>query len=256
MVAAATRVGFAIGDWPRPRGFRLAFDCRFVWEGAMSDAPTIPDESPSAAAPPPRVRPYAHAPRLPEDAPIALETIVRGSWFELEVGPGRGRFLLERALAAPEAAIVGFEIRRKWATLVDERLAKRGLRDRARCFAEDARDVVPRLSNTGQVRRVFLHFPDPWWKKRHEKRLVMGEHFLREVARLLEPGGELFLQTDVPFRAEQYTDAGLGHDAFEPAGDAAGSAVLAANPYGARSDREVRAAVDGLPVTRMRFRKR
>lgn len=204
----------------------------------------------------PKPYPYDHAPRMPETGPIDLRTIVAGSWIELEVGPGRGRFLLERAVAAPEAAIVGMEIRRKWATIVDERLAKRGLGSRARCFAEDARLVLPRIANSGGVKRVFLHFPDPWWKKRHEKRLVMGDLFLNEVARLLEVGGELYIQTDVPFRADQYASAGLGYDAFEPAGDEPGSALLALNPYGARSDREGRADVDGLPVTRIRFRKK
>jgi tRNA (guanine-N7-)-methyltransferase len=204
----------------------------------------------------PKPRPYDHAPRMAAEGPIDLTTIVKGAWLELEVGPGRGRFLLERAVAAPEAAIVGMEIRRKWATIVDERLAKRQLGARARCFAEDARQVLPRIANTGGVKRVFLHFPDPWWKKRHEKRLVMGELFLREVARLLEVGGELYIQTDVPFRADQYANAGLGYEAFEPAGDEPGSAILALNPYGARSDREARADVDGLPVTRMRFHKK
>ncbi len=204
----------------------------------------------------PKPYPYDHAPRMLETGPIDLHTIVAGSWIELEVGPGRGRFLLERAVAAPEAAIVGMEIRRKWATIVDERLAKRGLGSRARCFAEDARLVLPRIANSGEVKRVFLHFPDPWWKKRHEKRLVMGDLFLNEVARLLEVGGELYIQTDVPFRADQYASAGLGYDAFEPAGDEPGSALLALNPYGARSDREGRADVDGLPVTRIRFRKK
>ena len=227
----------------------------------MSDAtpPTPPatDAAPAAERPAtPKPRPYAHAPRLPLEGPIDLREVVQGAWLEVEVGPGRGRFLLERAVAAPEAAVVGLEIRRKWATIVDERLGKRGLHARARCFAEDAREVLPRLVNAGQVKRVFLHFPDPWWKKRHEKRLVMGELFLREVARLLEPGGELYIQTDVPFRADQYAGAGLGHDAFEPAGDEPGSAILEKNPYGARSDREARADVDGLPVTRMRFRKK
>ena len=209
-----------------------------------------------ADEPTPKPRPYSHAPRLSADGPIDLRAIVEGAWLELEVGPGRGRFLLERAVAAPEAALVGLEIRRKWATIVDERLGKRMLNARARCFAEDARDVFPRITNSGGVRRVFLHFPDPWWKKRHEKRLVMGELFLTEVARLLEPGGELYMQTDVPFRADQYEHAGLGYNAFEPAGDDAGSAILALNPYGARSDREARADTDGLPVTRMRFRKK
>ena len=59
--------------------------------------------------------------------------------FELEIGPGRGGFILDRLAARPDVAIVGLEIRRKWASIVDERLARRGLASRGRVFAEDAR---------------------------------------------------------------------------------------------------------------------
>src|SRR5215470_8479649 len=142
------------------------------------------------------MKPYEDAPRLPEgDGPVDARTLVTGSWLELEIGPGRGGFLFERAVAAPSAALIGLEMRRKWAAIVDLRLAKAGLAKRARVFAEDARFALPRLGPSGAFKRAFLHFPDPWWKKRHQKRLVMGDAFVVEIARLLEPGGELFVQT-------------------------------------------------------------
>ena len=102
----------------------------------------------------------------------------------------------------------------------------------------------------------YLHFPDPWWKKRHTKRLVMGDVFLAEVARLLVPSGELFVQTDVEERAELYERVVSAHEAFAPAGDVAGTTRVAENPYGARSPREHRAIADGLPVHRMMWRRR
>jgi tRNA (guanine-N7-)-methyltransferase len=198
-------------------------------------------------------RPYEDAPRLPDGERIDLRALVEGEWVELEIGPGRGWFLVERAEAEPRAGLLGLEIRRKWAAIVDGRLAKRGLAARARVFAEDARHALPRMAPDACVRRVFLHFPDPWWKKRHQKRLVMGDTFLDEVARLLEPGGELFVQTDVEERAVQYEER-IGQDArFVPAGDAPGSARMADHPYVARSPRERRAIADGLPVHRTRW---
>lgn len=200
--------------------------------------------------------PYAHAPRLPEGDEVDLRSLGTGSWIELEIGPGpKAGFLVERAQAAPEALLVGLEIRRKWATVGDERLAKIGARARARVFCEDARFALPRLRPDASVRRVFLHFPDPWWKKRHQKRLVMGDAFLEQIARLLEPGGELFIQTDVGERAELYANMVAAHAAFVPAGDVEGSPTLAESPYGARSPREHRAIADGLPVYRMRWRR-
>jgi tRNA (guanine-N7-)-methyltransferase len=202
----------------------------------------------------PPKRLYEDAPRLPEGEPLDLRSVVAGDWVEVEVGPGRGWFLVERAAAEPRAALVGLEIRRKWAFLVDERLRKRGLAGRARVFAEDARHALPRVRE-GSVRRVFVHFPDPWWKKRHAKRLVVRDDFVRHVASILEPGGELFVQTDVAERADAYEGAVTLEDRLVAHGDTPGSPRLDDNPYVARSPRERRAIADGLPVYRMGWRR-
>ena len=195
-------------------------------------------------------------PRIPDDAFVSILSLVRGREVELEVGGGRGGFALERLEAAPEHALLGFEIKKKWAFLVDEKLGKLGLWERARVFGQDANQVLPRLGPEGALARAFLHFPDPWWKKRHEKRLVLGDPFLRELGRLLRPGGELFVQTDVEERADQYRQFVADFGApFVPAGDAVGSPDLAENPYGARSPREHRALADGLPIWRLRWRR-
>jgi tRNA (guanine-N7-)-methyltransferase len=199
--------------------------------------------------------PYEDAPRLPEGDRIDVRTLVEGAWIEVEIGPGRGWFLVERADAEPRAGLLGLEIRRKWAAVVDARLAKRGLASRARVLAEDARFALPRLGPDGSVRRVFVHFPDPWWKKRHQKRLVVRGGLLDELARLLEPGGELFVQTDVEERAEGYEQLVALDARFVPDGDAGGSPRLVDHPYVARSPRERRAIADGLPVHRMRWRR-
>ena len=201
-------------------------------------------------------RPYDDAPRLPEADRIEVGSLAQGDWTEVELGPGRGLFLVERVDAEPRAALVGLEIRRKWAAIVDARLAARGFGARARVFAEDARFALPRLGPDGSVRRFFVHFPDPWWKKRHAKRLLVQGGFLGEVARLLEPDGELFVQTDVDERAQGYEELVSLDPRFLPAGDAPGSPRLAENPYVARSPRERRAIADGLPVNRLRWRRR
>ncbi len=201
-------------------------------------------------------RPYADAPRLPAGDRVDAKALVSGSHYELEIGPGRGGFLFERAEAAPDAALVGVEVRRKWAQIVDQRLAKRGLARRVRVFAEDAKDALRRLDPDAIFARVFVHFPDPWWKKRHEKRILIDAPLLDEIARLLASGGELFVQTDVAERAEQYNALVTADARFAPSGDSEGDARVADNPYGARSPRERRAIQDGLPVHRLRYRRR
>lgn len=200
--------------------------------------------------------PYAHAPRFP-DGEVTLDQLIAGEGpFEIEIGSGRGGFLFERSDARPDVRIVGLEIRLKWAALVDQRLAKQGKAPRARALNADAKEALSRLGPDGSVSVVYLHFPDPWWKKRHTKRLVMGPGLLDSVARLLRPGGELFVQTDVEERAVEYEAQISAHPAFETAGDAEGSPHLAENPYGARSPREHHAIADGLPIHRLRYRKR
>lgn len=195
---------------------------------------------------------YHDAPRLPE-GPIEPRELVKGEGsVELEIGPGRGHFLVDRLEAHPEVRLIGLEIRRKWATLVDRRLERRGLSPRGRVFAEDARDAVSRFSS-GSVGRIFIHFPDPWWKKRHQKRRVLTAALLDELCRVVEPGGELFVQTDVIERGEEYERLVEAHPGFEPF---AGAARVEENPYGARSPREKRVIADGLPVVRLRYRRR
>jgi tRNA (guanine-N7-)-methyltransferase len=196
--------------------------------------------------------PYADAPRLPEGDPLELGQIVLpGCPVELEIGPGRGGFLFERLAAAPEACMIGLEIRRKWATIVDNKLKAAGLGSRGRVFFEDARVALPRFP-AESLSRVYVHFPDPWWKKRHEKRLVVSSTLLPNVARALVSGGELFVQTDVEDRAREYEEA---ISAFDGLVAVPGGPRLAENPFQARSPREHRAIKDGLPIHRLLYRK-
>lgn len=215
-----------------------------------------------------RVDFYAHCPRLPVDGPIDPRRVffppkeLSGARdpeedlslpVELEIGPGRGWFTIERLELDPLVRVVGVEVRRKWATIVDERLKKRGLGHRGRVFAEDIKLVLPRFE-TGSVSIAYLHFPDPWWKKRHEKRLVLGDNLLSELSRVLVVGGELFIQTDVFERADQYEAVVSQCPAFEPWEGA--SPRVWDHPFGARSPRERKAIESGLPVVRMRYRNR
>lgn len=193
--------------------------------------------------------------RYLELAPTAPEGVIEvaklwadaeGADWELEIGFGRGMFLLERAQAAPTSRVLGIEIKRKWAYLVSQRAERMGLSN-VRVFGADARDVLGRLSPDGCLARMFMHFPDPWWKKRHAKRRLRGPSLFDPAARLLRPGGELFVQTDVEDRAATLLEDLRAHGAFTiPT-----SGYVADNPYSARSNREKRAIADGLPVYRI-----
>jgi len=192
---------------------------------------------------------------MPEDGRVDVTKLLEGPCkrIEIEVGPGRGGFMMDRLSAREDVGIVGLEVKRKWVTIVNERLGRGGLAKRGHVFAEDARLALPRLEPDRAVDAFFFHFPDPWWKKRHQKRLVLEPNLLDEVARLLRPSGELFVQTDVEERAALYETEIDAHAAFAKAGDTSGSARLAENPYQGRSHRERRAIDDAIPIYRLRY---
>lgn len=209
-----------------------------------------------------RIDPYAHCPRLPEEGPIDPRRVFLPAEHEtqsfsdepveLEIGPGRGWFTIERLAVSEQIRVVGVEVRRKWATIVDERLKKRQLAQRGRVFADDIRLVLPRFVERS-VSIAYLHFPDPWWKKRHEKRLVLSTELLGELSRVLVVGGELLIQTDVFERADEYERVVSAHPAFEPF---FAEPRVDDHPHQARSPRERKAMENGLPIARLRYRNR
>jgi len=195
---------------------------------------------------------YDHAPRLPEGENVDPRLLLGAAPVELEIGPGTGAFLLGKLDAEPDLRILGFEIRKKWTVRINERIERRGALARARVFAEDAREALPRLLSAS-VSRVYVHFPDPWWKKRHQKRLLLQPPLLDQLARVLSEGGELFVQTDVADRADYYEQLLREHPDFEAMD---GGRIPADPQFGARSSRERRALEDGLPIVRLRFARR
>jgi tRNA (guanine-N7-)-methyltransferase len=213
----------------------------------MSTPPIEPDDAavtdPVVAA---RLRYQREAPRAPEGGFDLFELFASNAEIEMEIGFGRGLFLVQRAQAAKDSYLLGIEIKKKLVYRVEQRRRKLGL-DRVRVMAGDVRSVLPEVRPDAALARVFVNFPDPWWKKRHEKRRLLAEPLLDQIARLLRPGGELFVQTDVEERAEQCLQQLREHAAF----DLPGGGKVEHNPYVARSNREQRAIEDGLPVYRL-----
>lgn len=246
--AFAPEVGVCLT--PFDGGGRLAYAAP-----AMSPQPPPDARKPNPPRGPrlPTARAYQEAaPRLPEGGLDLLEIFPGCPEIEIEIGFGRGQFLLQRRESAPTAGLLGIEIRAKHAYLVADKCARLKLPN-VRILGGDARLVLPQLGPEGCVARVVMCFPDPWWKARHAERRLMDEPLLNAIARMLKPGGELFVQTDVEERAAQFLDAISACSAFERATE---SGYIDENPYGARSNRESRAIEDGLPIYRLLFKKR
>ena len=141
------------------------------------------------------------APELRLDPDRAVETI---DWLEIfgepgpveiEVGIGKGRFLLAAAEARPGVLHLGVEYANKYLRIAESRALKRGL-ENIRFVRVDARELVHRSIPTGSVSAYYVFYPDPWPKKRHQKRRFLQRETANHLARTLEAGGMLHVATD------------------------------------------------------------
>jgi tRNA (guanine-N7-)-methyltransferase len=147
--------------------------------------------------------------------PIRLDGLFeRAGPLELEIGSGKGAFLVLAAAIFPEVNFVGVEVAAPFARSTADRLLRRGLSN-ARVVRADARSLVGDRLAPSSVAAVHLYFPDPWPKKRHHKRRLFDAGFLDGVARVLEPHGRLCLATDHDEYYEIMRALGDAHPALE-----------------------------------------
>lgn len=115
--------------------------------------------------------------------------------IEIEIGIGKGRFLIDAAERRSETNFVGVEWAMKYLRLAHNRSVRKGL-ENVRFVRADAREFVEFFVPSASVQAYHIYFPDPWPKKRHHKRRLFNESFLREIERTLVSGGQLWLATD------------------------------------------------------------
>lgn len=120
----------------------------------------------------------------------------RNAPLEVEVGTGKGLFIAGAADVCPDHDFLGIELARTYARFAAAKIASRELPN-ARIANADALRIFHELLPSDTVCAVHVYFPDPWWKKRHHKRRVMTEAFVRDVQRVLAPAGQLHFWTDV-----------------------------------------------------------
>lgn len=131
---------------------------------------------------------------LAADLPRLLSLAAQAPRVELEVGSGSGTFLAAYAAARRDTLLIGTEIKlercRKAARKLKAAGADNGVILRAR-----AEELLARLAPES-LAAVHVYFPDPWPKRRHRRRRLLRRGVLDEMARLLRPGGCLYLVTD------------------------------------------------------------
>jgi tRNA (guanine-N7-)-methyltransferase len=134
-----------------------------------------------------------------EELPKPLDTAAlfdRAAPLEIEVGSGKGLFLINASGENPHRNFLGCEIARKYARFAAARLA-RAERSNAIVLHGDAKQLFHDLLPDSCAAAVHVYFPDPWWKKRHMRRRLMNGPFLMDLERTLEPGGIFHFWSDV-----------------------------------------------------------
>ncbi len=143
-----------------------------------------------------------HLPRLRLD-PASLQDCLLPDIFDvqvdevrLEIGFGGGEHLAHQALAYPDIGFIGCEpfingVSNLIDSVVSQKLAN------VRLYDDDACDILDGLPDA-TISCIYLLFPDPWPKKRHNKRRFVSRKNITRFSRVLKPGGTFIFASDIP----------------------------------------------------------
>lgn len=202
-----------------------------------------------------RVRVHQHVnPHSPyyrqEPQPIDLVAIFADPTkpLLLDIGCARGRFLLKMAAERPEWNYLGVEIREP---LVDEanRLAREAnlanlnyVFCNAMLFIDKLIAEIP----NDLLKKVTIQFPDPWFKRKHSKRRMVNEEMVDCLGKKLAADGNVFVQTDIEFLADEMFELFRADDRFT-------EIATHENPFTVKTEREKAVEDKQLPVYRAIF---
>ncbi len=174
----------------------------------------------------------------------ALERLIPGTGpWELELGFGKGRFLLARAEAHPEQRFLGIEIAHEYFALAARRLARRRLTNAALLHGE-ALYLLSAILPRRFAAAVHVYFPDPWPKSRHQKRRLFSPATVDLVLGAVAPAGRLWFATD-------FLDYGEEVAALLASYPGARALRRSEWPDGPRTNYEAKYVREGRPILRL-----
>ncbi len=115
--------------------------------------------------------------------------------FELEIGSGKGTFLVQQSNLQPDTNFLGIEWTGEFYRYAADRL-RRNQCSNVRMLHDDAVQFITHRLPDGICNIVHLYFSDPWPKARHHKRRVVQDESLKQFHRILKTGGLLHIVTD------------------------------------------------------------
>ncbi len=116
--------------------------------------------------------------------------------LEIEIGAGKGEFIIERAASRPEQDFLAVELSATVSRVLAVRCGRAAL-ENLRVAKMDARALVNVLLADASVAAYHVYFPDPWPKGRHVKHRLFTPQFASGLYRTLAAGGTIYIATDV-----------------------------------------------------------
>ena len=171
--------------------------------------------------------------------------------LHLDIGCGRGQFLLTLAQQQPTWNYLGLEIRQPLVVQANERREEFGLTNLHYLFCNvstSLRSILASLPQ-GSLQRVTIQFPDPWFKRRHQKRRMVQPELVQALSTYLVEDGVVFLQSDIEAVAKAMHDRFSEHPSFT----SQHSNWLETNPLSVATEREQWVLEKGEPVYRSIF---
>ncbi|MFN3144180.1 MAG: tRNA (guanine(46)-N(7))-methyltransferase TrmB [Paracoccaceae bacterium] len=132
----------------------------------------------------------------PGRAPLDPGALFGGRPLWLEIGFGGGEHMVHQAARNPQVGVIGCEPFINGVAMLLGRIREAGV-ENVRVHPGDARDLFDVLPG-GSVAKAFLLYPDPWPKKKHHRRRFVTPDHLEPLARVMAPGAELRVATDIP----------------------------------------------------------
>jgi tRNA (guanine-N7-)-methyltransferase len=174
--------------------------------------------------------------------------------IEIDLGFGRGEFILEMARRRPDVQFVGFEIRDYLIDKVRDRLQEEPCPN-VYVMAANVKEHLPVLFDPGTLSRVYIHFPDPWTtRKKHHKRRMVDARLVATLHGLLQTGGEVHLMTDKEVVGQEMRALFEAHGGFE---NACGEGQFCLeSTTGVRTREELYYMQQGNDIYRLKFVRR
>ena len=175
--------------------------------------------------------------------------------LSLDIGSARGRYILQMAQLKPDWNFLGLEIREPLVDRCNEVRDELGLKNLHYIFC-NANVSLAGLLTKGSLHEVTVQFPDPWFKRRQQKRRAVQPELVTTLAELLVPNAPVFLQSDIYDVAEDMRQHFEANDNFINLAGAGQFADEKSFPEHIPTERESSVISQGLPIYRAYFKRK